>query len=85
MEAIIKRAECLMRRAESRNPFIIAREVGADVSFADLGSLKGMYSCIKRNRFILINSQLDRYTQKLVCAHELGHDQLHRQLAAKNG
>ena len=50
----------------------------------NLGSLKGMYRVIKRNRFIFINRDLDEQMQRIVCAHELGHDQLHRNLASKN-
>ena len=40
-----------------------------------------MYKIIKRNRVIFINSNLPEYLQKIVCAHELGHDILHRHLA----
>ncbi len=39
---------------------------------------------IKRNRFIFINKGLSSRMQRIVCAHELGHDQLHRQLAKGN-
>ena len=37
--------------------------------------LKGVYRVIKRNRWIFINSNLSEWMQKVVCAHELGHDQ----------
>jgi Zn-dependent peptidase ImmA (M78 family) len=78
---IIKKAQALVRKSETTNPFRIADDIGAEVKFYDLGNLKGMYACIKRNRFIVINNRLDEYTQRIVCAHELGHDQLHRDLA----
>jgi Zn-dependent peptidase ImmA (M78 family) len=78
---IIKRAEYLIRQCDTRDPFRIAREIGVQIEFDDLGHLKGMYNVIKRNRFAVINSNLNTYLQKLVCAHELGHDQFHRQLA----
>ena len=78
---IIKRAERLSRQSETNDPFRIARDVGAEVFFRDLGKLKGMYACIKRNRYIVINQHMDVWLQKLVCAHELGHDQFHRELA----
>ena len=32
-----------------------------------------------------INNNLDRRTALIVCAHELGHDQLHRELGKGNG
>jgi Zn-dependent peptidase ImmA (M78 family) len=78
---IIKRAAKLIRQCGSRSPFCIAKEIGIDVYYKDLGKLKGMYTCIKRNRFIVINENLNKNMQIVVCAHELGHDQFHRELA----
>lgn len=75
------RASKIIKQSGSRNPFCIASDLGVSVSFEDLGALKGMYTCIKRNRFIVVNNMLDEYMQMIICAHELGHDQLHRQLA----
>lgn len=75
----------LVKRFDTRNPFEIAKGLGIDVMFCDgFGPLKGMYKVIKRNRFIFINSELSYRMQRIVCAHELGHDSLHRDLAAKN-
>ncbi|MER2171811.1 MAG: ImmA/IrrE family metallo-endopeptidase [Psychrobacillus psychrodurans] len=31
----------------------------------------------RRNQYIVINSNLEKYTQNIVCAHELGHAVLH--------
>jgi len=73
----------LIKRYDTRNPFELCRATGVEVFFADLGSLKGMYKYLKRNRFAVINENLDDYTKNLVCAHELGHDILHRDLAKK--
>ena len=75
----------LVRRCGTRDPFRIARELGIEVLFCpDFGPLKGMYRVIKRNRFIFINEDLSPRMQRIVCAHELGHDQLHRNLAKGN-
>lgn len=76
-------ASNLIKRYDTRNPFELCRATGVEVFFADLGSLKGMYKYLKRNRFAVINENLDDYTRTLVCAHELGHDILHRDLAKK--
>ena len=71
----------LVRRCGTRDPFRIAQELGIEVLFCDdFGPLKGMYRVIKRNRFIFINKDLSSRMQRIVCAHELGHDQLHRHL-----
>ena len=81
-----KIGSALVRRCETRDPFSIARQIGVEVMFyKDLASLKGMYRVIKRNRFIIIiNDDLSEQMQRIVCAHELGHDQLHRSLAKDN-
>ena len=81
IENIMRSVGRLVRQCETNDPFRIARETGAEIFFRDLGKLKGMYACIKRNRYIVVNQNMGAWLQKLVCAHELGHDQLHRELA----
>jgi Zn-dependent peptidase ImmA (M78 family) len=44
----------------------------------DLSSIKGMYAYVLRNRYIVLNNNLGEVEQRIVLAHELGHDQLHR-------
>ena len=80
-ESIIMRARKLVRSCETTDPFRIARDIGVEVHYDDLGKLKGMYAFIKRNRFIVINNRLSERVKRIVCAHELGHDQFHRELA----
>lgn len=75
----------LVKRCKTRNPFEIAEDIGVEILYCDnFGPLKGMYRIIKRNRFIFINRDLNEHMQRIVCAHELGHDQLHRNLAKDN-
>lgn len=75
----------LVRRFGTRDPFQIAKSLEINVLFCeDFGSLKGMYRVIKRNRFIFLNRDLNEKMSRIVCAHELGHDQLHRNLAQAN-
>lgn len=77
-----KVGERLVKRCGTRDPFEIARQLGIEVLFCDgFNSMKGMYRVIKRNRFIFINRDLTPQMQRIVCAHELGHDRLHRNLA----
>ena len=72
----------LVKRCGSRDPFEIARQLGINVMLCEnFGSLKGMYRVIKRNRFIFLNNSLDENMLRIVCAHQLGHDQLHRNMA----
>ena len=81
-ENLSKVGSRLVKRCGTRDPFSIARQLGIEVLFCeDFGPLKGMYRVIKRSRFIFINENLSGQMQRIVCAHELGHDQLHRNLA----
>jgi len=74
-------ANRLVKKNKTRDPFEIAKETGIEIEYADLGRLKGMYVYLKRNRFIVLNNNLPESMQRIVCAHELGHDRLHRELA----
>lgn len=80
-DSIIEKAERLTARYKTRNPYTIAGQLGIFVlNFDTPGTLKGMYSVIKRSRFIFVNESLDDDLRRFVCAHELGHDILHRKI-----
>lgn len=86
IEYIADKGTKLVQRYGTRDPFKIAKELGIKVMFVDdFEKLKGVYRVIKRNRWIFINSNLSEWMQRVVCAHELGHDQLHRSLAKGDG
>ena len=74
----------LIKRYKTNNPYKLCEQMGIEVVHADIGSLKGMYTCIKRNRFIVINESLEDVIKKIVCAHELAHDQLHRGMSSSS-
>ena len=76
-------ANKLIKKFDTRDPFQLCQAIGVEVFYADLGSLKWMYKYLKKNRFAVINENLDPFTKTLVCAHELGHDILHQNLARK--
>jgi Zn-dependent peptidase ImmA (M78 family) len=77
-------ANGLILKYDSRDPFEISQIQSIHILYkANFDKLKGMYKVIKRSRFIFINSNLNHTVQKIVCAHELGHDMLHRDLAVK--
>jgi len=78
---IINRSIRLLKKYKTRNPFEIAANMNIDVLFMDLGKLKGFYKRDGHNRFIIISNQICEPLQRIVCAHELGHDQLHRHIA----
>ena len=81
---VADKANKLVNRCKTNNPFEICNMIGIEIVYADIGSLKGMYTCIKRNRFIVINQNLNIHMRKMVCAHELAHDQLHRNVSSSS-
>ena len=75
------RARSLVRRFGTRDPFVIAERLGIEVVFRnDFKRQKGAFKLILRTPFIFINASLSDYMQRMVCAHELGHALLHRDL-----
>ncbi len=81
MEYIKETANKLIKKYGSRDPFFICEMLKLNVVYKDLGSLKGMYLILKNNRYAILNSSLTQSDKKAVCAHELGHDLLHRGFA----
>ena len=81
-DVIRNEARRIIRMFNTRDPFKIARGLGIHVIYDnDFNDLKGMYKVIKRSRFIFINGNLSLRLQRLVCAHEIGHDRFHRRYA----
>ena len=80
---IYEKARALVRRCETNEPARIARELGIRVyDVPDLTDLLGMYVYRWKHRMILMNPNINRTLYRMVLAHEIGHDQLHRGLAA---
>ena len=81
---IFEEIEKLKKRYHTKDPFELAESVGVKIRFKDLADVKGFYIVMNKSRFIVINENLDTDMQKIVFAHELGHDRLHRHFAAYN-
>lgn len=62
---------------QSRNPFRIAKEMGAIVLYVPLTNVNGFYQRYLDQDIIYINQDLTEEEQILVCAHELAHMVLH--------
>lgn len=79
---IPEKAESLISTFHTRNPIQLAEAMGITIIRADdLKTLKGMYFTGNGKRFIVLNDNLEPDLMNIVCAHELGHDQLHRAFA----
>ncbi len=84
LDYIIAKSESLIKKHRTRDPFCLAKEMGIRLLMcSDFHKLKGMYRVILRNRFVFLNENLPEEEKKLVLAHELGHDALHREWAGK--
>ena len=76
------RAREIIRQVGRRDMHCIARELNIHVLYNEnFTKLLGMYFYQWRNRFIILNGNLDDVWQRMVLAHEIGHDQMHRELA----
>ena len=73
-------ANSLADRFCTRDPFELADALGIILRRKNLGSLQGLYFLAEDQPYILINEGLCAEKQRMICAHELGHDQLHRAL-----
>ena len=74
-----------VRRHKTSDPFSLAGGLGIDVDCADLGELKGFYIVYRERRYIVLSEVLEEHMSRLVLAHEIGHDLLHRDIAANGG
>lgn len=62
-------------------PFEIAEQLKIHVLFHNLHKeIRGYYKYDRRNKYIVINNNLDDRLKLFVCAHELGHACLHPRL-----
>ncbi|WP_281890955.1 ImmA/IrrE family metallo-endopeptidase [Paenibacillus sp. YYML68] len=68
----------LARKYKTNCPFELARALNIQVWYGDLGECRGYYLRTLRRRYIAINNALSDEWQRFVCAHELGHDRLHK-------
>ncbi len=77
-----KRAREIIRQVGRRDMKRVAQELNIKVLYNEnFTKLLGMYFYQWRNRFIFLNANLDNIWLNMVLAHEIGHDQLHRDLA----
>ena len=83
---IYEQANSLIRKHRTNNPLIIAESIGILVyDEPELTGLLGMYTYKMKSRIILMNPNINDILYRMVLGHEIGHDQLHRRLAAGDG
>lgn len=73
-ERIKRIANAFIKKHDTDNPFVIARNLNVKTFDIPLGSLSGYYMYMKKHKCIFINSDIeDMHFKKIVMAHELGH------------
>ena len=70
----------LTSKYHTRNPFELAQCLGFLVIPVPLVSIRGFYQHIKRNNIIYLDNSLNEATSKFVCAHEIAHALLHKDI-----
>lgn len=73
------RVKHLIQKLGTRDPERIARELNIIIKKIPFKSqkTKGFFKKQFSKKFIVVNSNLDEFSQKIVIAHELGHALLH--------
>ena len=80
---IYEKAHSLLRRSGTNDPVRLAKENGIRVyDVPNLTDLLGMYVYRWKSRIILMNPNTTPVLYRMVLAHEIWHDWLHRDLAA---
>lgn len=74
---ITLRVKNLIKKYGTRDPFKIAKYENINIMFETLGNIKGYYRKILGQKFIIVNSELDEFSQLIIVSHELGHALLH--------
>lgn len=67
----------MIKKYRTNDPFEISAQKNITILFSFLGDTLGFFSTYKRSRFIHINNVLDVPMRRFVCAHELGHAEMH--------
>lgn len=75
-----QQVEKLVRSAGTRDPERLAAELHVHLYPRPFEDLCGMYALVKQRRCIFYRQNLQPEQRRLIIAHELGHDQLHRDL-----
>ena len=83
---ITKAVETLSRKYRTRDPYELCDALGISIREKDLGKeVKAYYCYYSRIRSIVLNARVSEIVKRILVAHELGHDRLHKELALLKG
>jgi Zn-dependent peptidase ImmA (M78 family) len=75
---IPRQVKALVKKYNSRNPYLLAKLLKIEIIYTPMTYMPGFCDKLFNIKFIVINSNLEEYLQRQVCAHELGHALLHK-------
>ena len=67
---IIDEINNLKKIYKTNNPFDIAEGEGIIIMYEPLGTIRGYYNKYVRQKFIHINSDMNKVQQRVTCGHE---------------
>ena len=83
--SICEEVEKVKKKFYEKDPFVLCKDMGISVLYRPMGKeaddCKGFFLPQSRIRCIVINSDLSHELQRVICAHELGHAVLHKNIA----
>ena len=86
MDYITRTANKLTRKYQTRDPFELCGALGVRIRYMDLGTnIKAYYFYQSRIRNIVLNNRVSEVVRRILVAHELAHDQIHRDIAMLRG
>ncbi|MCL2768251.1 MAG: ImmA/IrrE family metallo-endopeptidase, partial [Synergistaceae bacterium] len=86
IDYISRMVEKLRRKYRTRDPYELCSALGVRIRLKDLGtSIKAYYFYQSRIRSIVLNWRVSEPIRRILVAHELGHDQLHNEIAMLKG
>ena len=86
IDYISRTAETLCRKYHTRNPYELCDALGIQIHLHDLETeVKAYYFYQSRIRNIVLNTRVQEATRRILLAHELGHDRLHKDIAMLKG
>ena len=86
IDYISKTANDLAHKYQTRDPYEICGALGIRIRLKDLGTdIKAYYFYQSRIRNIVLNLRVSESARRILAAHELGHDRLHKEIALLKG
>ena len=86
IDRISRTVDKLSRKYWTRDPYELCDALGVQIRLKDLGTdIKAYYFYLSRIRSIVLNQRVSEPIRRILVAHELGHDQLHKQMAMLKG